>query len=90
MFRGDDDLVAFAGFCDPVANNGLGVADSFGKNRVNGIHFGGVEKVDPCVERHVDLCMAVGFWSLGAKRHRAKAIIADLDAGPAELDTVHL
>ncbi len=73
---GEDDLVAAA--LEGLADDLLGLAP--------GVDVGGVDDVDPGVERGVDDAGALGVVGLapGAEHHGAEAQRADLHAGGAE------
>ena len=73
----------------PIAKNGFGIADCFRPHRVNGIHLGGVDNIDPCRKRHIHLAMCVCLWGLVAPCHRAEAVIGDHCVCGAKLNFAH-
>src|SRR5258708_40062429 len=78
---GEHDVVAAALEC--LADDLLGFAP--------GVHVGGVDEVDPCVQGPVDdpdRVVVVGV-SHGPKHHGAQAVGADLDSGPAQRAVLH-
>ena len=73
--RRQDDAVATV--LDRLADDDLGLA----------VRIGGVDEVDPCVQRLVDDADRVVVVRVADRRpehHRAERVGADFDAGPAE------
>jgi hypothetical protein len=84
---GEDDLAPRAAF-EPFADNLLGHAEEFGARR-HGIHFGGVEEVDPRVDGAVHDGKGSLFIGLEAEGHGSHADVRDDDAGAAEAVAFH-
>src|SRR6185437_7008113 len=79
--RREDHLVAPA--LEGLAYDLLGLA--------RGIHVGRVDEVDPAVDRRADRADAVVDVGVAPfpEHHRAEAVRADLEAGPAERSVLH-
>src|SRR5690606_7789008 len=79
---GDDDLVPpAAALGEPVADDALGAALVL----TPAVDVGGVEEVDPGVQRRVYDGVAAGLVGLRTEVHRAEDESADLESGASEL-----
>ena len=58
MFRCQHKVVAPSGLGDPLTDDLFSAANSFRLDRVNRIHLGGVDKVDPRIKGAFNLRMA--------------------------------
>ena len=74
-FRRDHHVSAATRGRDPIADDLFGLAHGFLADRVYGIHLGGVDKVDPRRQRHINLAVRVVLRGLVAVSHRAQAPI---------------
>ena len=86
---GGDLHVAPAPRRDPVADDFLRAARRLFGDRVDRIHLGGVEKIDPGLERHVNLAVGIVLRCLVAVCHGAKAPRRNGHPGPAKRNLFH-
>ena len=85
----EHDVLALAGLLQPAADELFGTAVGLGAHRRGRVKLGGVEEIDPGLQRMIHLLMRLGLGVLRPPGHRSEADLRHGDVRAAQCIEFH-